>query len=218
MALSRRYLLESNASPAPMTENRAAAIVLAAGKGTRMKSDLPKVMHRIAGRPMINHLLANLQPLGCAPIAVVVAPGMESVAKAVAPHGTAIQKEQKGTAHAALCARQALAGFTGDVLILFGDCPFITTATIRRLLERRRGGDKPAVVVLGFRPADPAQYGRLIQGPDGRLEAIVEYAEATEAQRTVRLCNSGVMAVDGRALFALLDRVRSANARKEFYL
>jgi bifunctional UDP-N-acetylglucosamine pyrophosphorylase / glucosamine-1-phosphate N-acetyltransferase len=201
-----------------MTENRAAAIVLAAGKGTRMKSDLPKVMHRIAGRPMINHLLANLKPLGCDPVTVVVGPGMESLGKAVAPHKTAVQSEQKGTAHAALCARQALAGFTGDVLILVGDCPFITTATIRRLLERRRGGDKPAVVVLGFRPADPAQYGRLIQGPDGRLEAIVEYADATEAQRAVRLCNSGVMAVDGRALFALLDRVRSDNARKEFYL
>src|SRR5262245_8632415 len=218
MALSRRYVLESNASPAPMTENRAAAIVLAAGKGTRMKSELPKVMHRIAGRPMINHLLANLQPLDCDPVTVVVGPGMESLGKTVAPHGTAIQKEQKGTGHAVLCARQALPGFIGDILILYGDCPFITTATIRRLLERRRGDDKPAVVVLGFRPADPAQYGRLIQGPGGRLEAIIEHADATEAQRAVRLCNSGVMAVDGRALFALLDRVGSDNAKKECYL
>jgi bifunctional UDP-N-acetylglucosamine pyrophosphorylase/glucosamine-1-phosphate N-acetyltransferase len=201
-----------------MTENRAAAIVLAAGKGTRMKTDLPKVMHPIAGRPMINHLLAQLEPLACDPVAVVVAPGMDSVAAAVKPHVTVVQKEQKGTAHAALCARKALGGFTGDVLILFGDCPFITTATIRRLLQRRHGPEKPAVVVLGFRPADPAQYGRLIQGPGGRLEAIVEYADATEEQRAITLCNSGVMAVDGRALFALLDRVGNDNAKKEYYL
>src|SRR5262245_57882420 len=142
--------------PRSMNENRAAAIVLAAGKGTRMKSELPKVMHRIAGRPMISHLLANLAPLACNPVAVVIAPGMERVAKTVAPHKPAIQTEQRGTAHATLCARPLLGGFTGDVLILFGDCPFITTATIRRLLERRRAADKPAVAVLGFRPADTA--------------------------------------------------------------
>jgi bifunctional UDP-N-acetylglucosamine pyrophosphorylase/glucosamine-1-phosphate N-acetyltransferase len=201
-----------------MTDNRAAAIVLAAGKGTRMKSELPKVMHRIAGRPMISHLLANLAPLACDPVAVVVAPGMDSVAKAVAPHKTAVQAEQRGTAHATLSAKPMLGGFTGDVLILFGDCPFITTATIRRLLERRRAADKPAVTVLGFRPADTGEYGRLVVGADGKLDTIIEHAVATEAQRAIRLCNSGVMAVDGRLLFALVDRVGNDNPKKEFYL
>lgn len=201
-----------------MTDNRAAAIVLAAGKGTRMKSELPKVMHNIAGRPMISHLLANLAPLACAPVAVVIAPGMDSVAKAVAPHKTAIQAEQRGTAHATLCARPLLGGFTGDVLILFGDCPFITTTTIRRLLERRRAADKAAVAVLGFRPADTGEYGRLVVGGDGKLEAIVEHAVASEAQRAIRLCNSGVMAIDGRVLFALVDRIGNDNPKKEFYL
>jgi bifunctional UDP-N-acetylglucosamine pyrophosphorylase/glucosamine-1-phosphate N-acetyltransferase len=201
-----------------MTDNRAAAIVLAAGKGIRMKSELPKVMHRIAGRPMIAHLLANLAPLACDPVAVVIAPGMDSVDKVVAPHKTVTQAEQRGTAHATLCARPLLGGFTGDVLVLFGDCPFITTATIRRLLERRRAADKPAVAVLGFRPGDPAEYGRLITSGDGKLEAIVEHVVATPAQRAIRLCNSGVMAIDGRLLFALIDRIGNDNPKKEFYL
>ncbi len=201
-----------------MNDNRAAAIVLAAGKGIRIKSELPKVMHRIAGRPMIAHLLANLAPLACDPVAVVIAPGMDSVAKVVAPHKTVIQAEQRGTAHATLCARPLLGGFTGDVLVLFGDCPFITTATIRRLLERRRAADRPAVAVLGFRPGDPAEYGRLITSGDGKLEAIVEYVVATPAQRAIRLCNSGVMAIDGRLLFALIDRIGNDNPKKEYYL
>src|SRR5215470_7578153 len=201
-----------------MAETRIAAVVLAAGKGTRMKTELPKVLHKLAGRPMIAHVLANLAPLGCERIVVVVGPGMETVAAAVAPHPTALQAEPLGTGHAVLAARAALQGFAGDVLIVYGDCPFISSATIGRLIARRRAADQPAVVVLGMRPADPAQYGRLIVGADGMLEAIVEYRDADAEQRAITLCNSGVMAIDGKRLFALLDRVGNKNAKGEYYL
>src|SRR5262244_1056182 len=166
-----------------MAENPVAAVVLAAGKGTRMKTDLPKVLHKLAGRPMIAHVLANLAPLGCERIAVVIGPGMEGVAAVVAPHATALQAEPLGTGHAVLAARAALQDFGGDVLVVYGDCPFISSATIGRLIARRRDADQPAVVVLGMRPVDPAQYGRLIIGDNGMLEAIVEYRDASAAQR-----------------------------------
>ncbi len=201
-----------------MAEIGTAAVVLAAGKGERMKTALPKVLHPLAGRPMIDYVFANLQPLGCAPIVVVIAPGMEQVAAAVAPHPTVVQAEPLGTAHAVLAARAALQGFAGDVLVVFGDCPFVSGDTIGRVLARRRAADDPAVVVLGMRPADPAEYGRLILGAQGTLEAIVEYRDATPEQRGLTLCNSGVMAIDGKRLFALLDRVGNANAKGEFYL
>ncbi|HTO83524.1 MAG TPA: bifunctional UDP-N-acetylglucosamine diphosphorylase/glucosamine-1-phosphate N-acetyltransferase GlmU [Methylomirabilota bacterium] len=201
-----------------MANPTAAAVVLAAGKGVRMRTSLPKVMHPLAGRPLINHVLANLAPVGCDPVVVVIGPGQESVAKAVAPHRTVVQSQPLGTGHAVLAARAALADFAGDVLVVYGDCPFITSATIGRLLARRRQPDDPAAVVLGMRPSDPAEYGRLIVGAQGGLEAIVEFRDATPEQRAIKLVNSGVMAIDGRRLFGLLDRVGNANAKGEYYL
>ncbi len=201
-----------------MADSKAAAIVLAAGKGTRMKSEIPKVLHRIAGQPMIAHVLQSLVPLGCSPVAVVVAPGMEAVSAAVAPHPTAVQAEQLGTGHAVLAARAAVGDRAGDVLILYGDTPFISTATLERMLARRRAADRPAVVVLGMRPADPAEYGRLVVDSEGRLEAIVEHRDATSEQRKIGLCNSGVMAVDGGLLWQLLAEIGNANAKGEYYL
>ena len=208
-----------------MANSTTAAIVLAAGKGTRMKSDLPKVLHPIAGRPMIGHVLASLAPLNPASVVVVVAPGMESVSKAVAPHPSVIQAEQLGTGHAVLAAKEALGQARaasdkspGDILILYGDTPFISTATFERLLARRRAADRPAAVVLGMRPTDPGEYGRLIADGEGRLEAIVEYRDATAAQRGIGLCNSGVMAVDGALLWELLAEVGNDNAKGEYYL
>ena len=201
-----------------MAEIHTAAVVLAAGKGTRMKTELPKVLHKLAGRPMIAHVLANLAPLACERIVVVIGPGMEGIAAAVAPHATALQAEPRGTGHAVLAARAALQGFTGDVLVVYGDCPFISSATIGKLIARRRAADRPAVVVLGMRPADPAQYGRLIVGDGGMLQAIVEHRDASAEQRAITLCNSGVMAIDGGRLFALLDRVGNKNAKGEYYL
>jgi bifunctional UDP-N-acetylglucosamine pyrophosphorylase/glucosamine-1-phosphate N-acetyltransferase len=201
-----------------MAEAKAAAVILAAGKGTRMKSAMPKVLHPIAGRPMIGHVLASLEPLGCARVAVVVGPGMPAVEQAVAPHPVAVQAEQLGTGHAVQAARAALGDEFGDLLILYGDMPLISTATLGRLLARRRAADRPAVVVLGMRPADPAEYGRLILDGEGRLETIVEFRDADAGQRAIGLCNSGFMAVDGRLIWDLLAYVDNANAKGEYYL
>ncbi|WP_374385197.1 bifunctional UDP-N-acetylglucosamine diphosphorylase/glucosamine-1-phosphate N-acetyltransferase GlmU [Dongia sp.] len=195
-----------------------AAIILAAGKGTRMKSALPKVMHRIAGRTMVGHVLANLAPLGSASKVVVIAPGMDQVAREVAPLSTAVQHEQLGTGHAVGCAREALGTFNGTVLVLYGDSPFISTATLEALVARRSQADNPAVVVLGMRPADPAKYGRLILDAAGHLDRIVEWKEANAEERAVTLCNSGVMAIDGKALWPLIDRIDNKNAKGEYYL
>ncbi|MEO5372714.1 MAG: bifunctional UDP-N-acetylglucosamine diphosphorylase/glucosamine-1-phosphate N-acetyltransferase GlmU [Alphaproteobacteria bacterium] len=211
-----------------MTKRNIAAVILAAGMGTRMKSDLPKVLHPVAGRPMLRHLLDTVAHLGGAHlgvdrVVVVVGPGMEAVTQLAAPHTSVVQQERLGTGHAVAMAREALAGFTGDVLVLYGDTPLITGATLERMLEaRRRGGaggnGAPAVVVLGFRPRDPGAYGRLVVGADGGLDAIVEYRDATPAQRAIGLCNSGVMAVDGARLFDLVGRIGNANAKGEYYL
>ncbi len=195
-----------------------AAIVLAAGKGTRMKSALPKVMHRIAGRSMLGHVLDNVASLKPARVVVVVGPGMESVAKEAAPHPTAIQREQLGTGHAAAAAREALGTIGGTVLILFGDAPFVGAETMRRLAERREGSDKPAVVVLGVRPEDPGGYGRLVVDSRGNLERIVEHRDAGPEELEIDLCNSGVMAVEGATLWSLIDAIKNSNVKSEYYL
>jgi len=161
-----------------MPDTKAAAIVLAAGKGTRMKSKLPKVMHRIAGRTLIGHVLDHLQPLDLARVIAVIAPGMDDVAKEVAPHGVAYQAEQLGTGHAVGSARAALKNFTGDILVVYGDTPFVSTETLRRMFDRRREPDNPAIVVLGMRPVDPSGYGRLGLG-DGSAPVVQSHDEHT---------------------------------------
>jgi bifunctional UDP-N-acetylglucosamine pyrophosphorylase / glucosamine-1-phosphate N-acetyltransferase len=202
------------------TERPLAAIVLAAGKGTRMKSDLHKVLHPIAGRPMLMHLLASLDALQPAHTVVVVGSGREQLGQALAGRNAvlAVQEPQLGTGHAVQQAEAALAGFEGDVLILYGDVPFVRTETMARLVARLHAADAPAAVVLGFRPADPAAYGRVIAGPDGRIGKMVEYRDASEGERAVTLCNSGLMAVRAADLFALLARVTNDNAAGEYYL
>jgi len=201
-----------------MADSRAAAIVLAAGKGTRMKSDLPKVLHAIAGRPMIAHVLESLDPLAVGPVVVVIGPGMEGVATAVSPRATAIQDRPLGTGHAVIAAREHVGRAEGDILILYGDTPFISTATLEAMLVRRRAADRPAVVVLGMRPSVPGEYGRLVADGEGHLERIVEHRDATAEERQIGLCNSGVMAVDGRHLWSLLGEVEAKNAKGEYYL
>jgi bifunctional UDP-N-acetylglucosamine pyrophosphorylase/glucosamine-1-phosphate N-acetyltransferase len=193
-----------------------ATVILAAGKGTRMRSALPKVLHAIGGRPMVNHVLATAAALDASRQVVVIGPGMDAVAAAVAPADTAVQKNQQGTGDAVMAARDALEDFNGTVLILYGDTPLIEADTLRRMVLAREAGHM--VVVLGFRPAEPGAYGRLIVANDGSLDAIVEAKDATPAQLAVDLCNSGVMAVDGARLFALLDKVTNDNAKGEYYL
>ena len=198
--------------------NAIAAVILAAGKGTRMKSDLHKVLHPIAGRPMLMHLMAAVDALAPAKKVVVVGDKADQIEAALAGSAAlAVQEPQLGTGHAVQQAQGALAGFTGDVLILYGDVPFVPTATMRAMVDRLNAADAPAVVVLAFEPADALQYGRVITDGD-RVVKMVEHKDASEAERAVRLCNSGLMAAKAADLFALLARVTDDNAAKEFYL
>ncbi|PWC91839.1 bifunctional UDP-N-acetylglucosamine diphosphorylase/glucosamine-1-phosphate N-acetyltransferase GlmU [Azospirillum sp. TSO5] len=201
-----------------MAHRPLACVILAAGKGTRMKSDLPKVLHRVAGRPMVGHVLAAVKTLDPDHVVVVVGPGMDSVAAAVAPYPTAVQHEQRGTADAVRAAFGLLEGFTGDVIVLYGDTPLVTPDTLRALVQARRQASDPAVVVLGMRPDDPGAYGRLILNARGGLEKIVEYLDASEEERAVTLCNAGLMAFDGARMFDLIGSVGNDNAKSEYYL
>jgi bifunctional UDP-N-acetylglucosamine pyrophosphorylase/glucosamine-1-phosphate N-acetyltransferase len=193
-----------------------AAVILAAGQGTRMKSTLPKVLHEVAGRSMVGHVLSTLAQVKVDKVAVVIGPEMEKVAAAVAPHKTVVQKDRLGTGHAVLQASPILKSFKGDVLIVYGDTPFVSAATYARMRAARAKQDA-ALVVLGFQPEDPGAYGRLIVGRDG-LERIVEFKDASATERAVRLCNSGIMLVDGALLWKLLPKINNNNAKGEYYL
>lgn len=202
-------------SPPPV-----AAVILAAGKGTRMKSARHKVLHPIGGRPMLLHLLAELQQLSPARTVVVVGDRAEQVEAALAGHDAvlAIQSPQLGTAHAVAQAQAALAGFDGIVLILFADVPLLTAATMRRLIAAVAGPGDAEIAVLGFRPPDPGSYGRILAAADGTIERMVEARDASPAELAVPLCNSGLMAVRAGLLFRLLARVGNDNAAGEYYL
>lgn len=201
-----------------MTDSDVAVVVLAAGKGTRMDSGIPKALHGVAGQPMLSHVLRAASAVEPRRMIVVVGHGMEDVGRVVDGAATVVQESQLGTAHAVLQARSELEGFEGDVLVLFADSPLITSATMRRLVDARRNAADPAVVVLGFRPADAAAYGRLVTNGNGALEAIVEVRDADDAQRKIGLCNGGIMAVDGAVLFEFLSEVGNDNAKREYYL
>ncbi len=203
-----------------MGEQALAAIILAAGQGTRMKSDLHKVLHPVAGLPMLHHLLESLSAAGAARQVVVVGARREQVEASVAPRGVAIahQAEQLGTAHAALQAREALADFDGIAIVCFGDTPFLQPDTIRRLTDRLSAADGPRVAVLGFTPDDAKAYGRIIADGSGNIAKMVEFKDASDHERGVKLCNSGVTAVRTADLWSLLDRVGNNNAAGEYYL
>jgi len=201
-------------------QRRFAVVILAAGQGTRMRSDTHKVLHPIASRPLLLHLLDRVDALGADKRVVVVGKGREQVEAAIAGRdvAVAVQAEQKGTGHAVQQAASALAGYDGPVLILFGDTPFVEAETLRRMLDRLDGDGGPGVVVLASSPADPAKYGRIILGDGDHIARMVEYRDATAEERAVRLCNSGMMAVRAKDLFRWLDKVGNDNAAKEYYL
>ena len=199
-----------------------AVVVLGAGLGTRMKSALPKVLHPVAGRPMVNHVLAAAGTLEPERTVVVIGPGMANLVAAVAPAETAVQDQPLGTANAVLAARDALAGFPAsdgpaDVVVVFGDAAMIAPETLHDLVAARRAADA-AVAVLGVRVPGENRYGRLVTDARGDLERIVEFREASDAEKAIKLCNSGMMSVDAHVLFELLDAVDNKNAKGEFYL
>ncbi len=196
-----------------------ALIILAAGQGSRMKSDLPKVLHKVAGAPLLVHAMEAGAVLEPARTVVVAGHGAEAVEAAARDHDPDVtvvrQTEQLGTAHAVDQARAALAEFTGDAFVLYGDTPFIQPETLSAMAKARAEGS--AVVVLGFRAADPGRYGRLVMDGDA-LERIVEFKDATEAERAIDLCNSGVVCADATTLFDLIAKVGNDNGSGEYYL
>ncbi len=187
------------------------AVLLAAGLGTRMKSAMPKALHPIAGRPMLQHLIGSCYSV-FDQIVVVVGPGMEAVARAAAPHAIVVQQERLGTAHA---ARQAAPLFgDGAVAVLYADNPLIRPATLRRLLDAQQGA---RLALLAMRPRDPGRYGRVI-ARDGTVERIVEWADATEAERAEPLCNAGVFCAQAADLLRWLAAVQPSPVKGEYYL
>lgn len=198
---------------------RCLAVVLAAGEGTRMRSDTPKVLHRLAGRTMLGHVLGTVAEAGAEAVVVVVGPGRDDVAaearRAFPGAEIAVQAERLGTAHAVLAARSAIARGYDDVLVLFADVPLVAPDVLRGL--RAALADGNGLVALGFDAADPTGYGRLLVR-DGALVAIREHKDATEAERAVTLCFAGPMALDGAGALDLLDRVGCDNAQAEYYL
>ncbi|PLX42114.1 MAG: bifunctional N-acetylglucosamine-1-phosphate uridyltransferase/glucosamine-1-phosphate acetyltransferase [Hyphomicrobiales bacterium] len=196
------------------------AIILAAGMGTRMKSESPKVMHRLAGRSMLGHVLAAVDEAGIEQCMAVIGPDMAGVEAELdnwpRPAAHVVQAERLGTAHAVLQARERLMGPAPDrVLVLYGDTPLLTPHTLRRMAEGLTHAD---CVVLGFEAEDPEGYGRLLLSEDGALLAIREHADATDEEKSVTLCNSGVMAFRGAHILDLLEAVGNENAKGEYYL
>ncbi|GAA2871659.1 bifunctional UDP-N-acetylglucosamine pyrophosphorylase/glucosamine-1-phosphate N-acetyltransferase [Aminobacter niigataensis] len=202
-----------------MTSRTCLSIILAAGEGTRMKSTSPKVLHQIAGLPMVAHVARTAEAAGADGLALVVGHGGDEVkaaAERFAPGAEVfVQTERLGTAHAVLAARAAIARGHDDVLVMFGDTPLVEAESLAT--ARQKLADGAAVVVIGFRPPNPAGYGRLLE-KDGRLVAIREDKDCSEEERKIGFCNAGLMAVAGAHALKLLDQVGNANAKGEFYL
>ncbi len=201
-----------------MNNSDLAIVILAAGKGTRMKSSLHKVLHPLGGRPMLHHLMDTASPLKPERNVIVVGAGKEQVEASVGHMADiVVQEPQLGTGHAVQVTKDKLHDFKGDVLILYGDVPLITQDTMQKMIDTRASSGA-AVVVLGFTPADAKAYGRLKVNDSGNLDAIIEFKDASEEERAIALCNSGIMSLSGEHMFELLDALDDNNAAKEFYL
>jgi bifunctional UDP-N-acetylglucosamine pyrophosphorylase/glucosamine-1-phosphate N-acetyltransferase len=194
-----------------------AAIILAAGQGTRMKSALPKVLHKVAGLPLLGHVIAALRATGVDRIVVVTSAAGEAVRDYARNQGCdhAVQHQQLGTGHAAAAAKDALADFSGTLLIVNGDMPLVTADTITACLEAQT---RTGLALLAFEPRDGAQYGRVLLTADGFLDRIVEYKDASESERAVTLCNAGCYAADAQSFFRWAAALKNDNAQKEYYL
>ena len=209
----------SLSTPPNIAPRTCLAVVLAAGEGTRMRSARPKVLHEIAGRSMLAHVLDAVTKAGASAVAVVVGPDradVEAEARRAAPTSEVfVQTQRLGTAHAVLAARAAMARGYDDILVVYADIPLLHSQTLSQLREGLADGR--TIVALGFEPADPAGYGRLVER-GGALVAIREQKDASAAERAIRRCNGGPMAISGAQALRLLDEVRAQNAQKEFYL
>lgn len=202
-----------------MSQRSCLSVILAAGEGTRMKSAMPKVLHAIAGLPMVAHVVKAAEAAGATGLALVIGHGADEMRKAVqkfAPKAeTFVQEKRLGTAHAVLAAREAIAKGYDDILVMFGDTPLIDAAALAA--ARQKLAEGAAVAVIGFRPPNPTGYGRLIE-KGGRLVAIREEKDCSEAEKKLGFCNAGMMAVAGNQALRLLDKVGNNNAKGEFYL
>jgi len=192
------------------------AIILAAGKGTRMKSSLPKPLHRVGGHPMLGWSIDAARAAGATRTIAVLAPGSDDIQHWLDDTGIAIQQKQLGTGNAVAAARDAVGMDDGIAIVMFADTPLVRADSIAALVSKVADG--AAVAVAAFEPVDPTGYGRLVQGPNGTIESIVEEREASETQKKINLCNGGIMAAKTPLLFHLLDRVTNDNAKGEYYL
>ena len=198
--------------------NSIAAIILAAGKGTRMNSSKPKVLHKLAGLPLIGHVLSSVGTLNPEIMTVVIGPEQDEIKQFVDPVNVVYQTKPLGTGHAVKSALESLINFDGTVFVAFGADPLISPETLQKMLLARQVNNPPDIVVMGFKTKNPGRYGRLLQDPKGRLERIIEVSEADKIDRPVRLYNGGVMAIDGTKLGGFLEVLKAENAKKEYYL
>ncbi len=201
-----------------MTTTPLACVILTAGQGKRMKSTLPKVMHNIAGQPMIKWLLRSVEQLNPEKIIVVTAPDAIAVAQAVKPHMTVVQQKPMGTGDAVRAALPMLEGFKGDVLILLGDMPLLSAGMMQGLIETRNHNANTGLSVLGVEYKNPPAFGRLVMNADKTLKKIVEDRDATDEERSIKLCNTGAFCVDGARLAGWLNRLDNKNAQGEYYI
>ncbi len=196
--------------------NEIISIVLAAGHGTRMKSNTLKCLHKIAGLSMIDHIFNTLTEISSNKNVLVVSEEMNEKIKFDENIGIVVQKERLGTGHAVLQAKNYFKEAKGDVVIIYGDNPLITAKTIKEMIAKRRDG--MGLVVLGFKAKDPAKYGRFVLDKEGLLEKIVEFKDASEEEKAINLCNSGVMCFDGKNMYDILSNIKNENKAGEYYL